>query len=128
MNVPAYDAPARKALMEFLDADEKRTQLWLAMSLDVTQSAVSVWLSGKSRPSVWYAFAIETMTGIAAEMWLTEEERTAMAALPVRAEKLLREYARKRAKPCPKADSVESADDESMDIDVLDQVAEEIAS
>jgi transcriptional regulator with XRE-family HTH domain len=57
----------------------------LAYALDITPQAVSNWTRGRERPSPVHRIAIEKLTGIPADAWLTEEERQAIAACEERA-------------------------------------------
>lgn len=70
------------ALNKFLTGESGRTQSWLARALGVSQSAVSVWTKGRSRPSLVYAYAIEILAGIPMEWWTTETERNWIAEMP----------------------------------------------
>lgn len=62
-------------------AERERSQVWLAEALGVSQPPVSEWLSGRSRPSPVNRIAIESLTGIPASSWLTEEEVSKLESL-----------------------------------------------
>jgi len=53
----------------------KLTQKALAQALGVTPQAVSSWVVGRARPSPPLRAAIERITGIPADAWLTDQER-----------------------------------------------------
>jgi transcriptional regulator with XRE-family HTH domain len=57
----------------------------LAYALGISQQAVSNWTRGVNVPSTVHRIAIEKLTGIPADAWLTEEERKAIAACEERA-------------------------------------------
>lgn len=48
------------------------TQEHLAERLGVSQSAVSQWLNGKTKPSLEMAGLIETLTGVPCRAWLSD--------------------------------------------------------
>lgn len=83
------ETPGQLALVEWLSQDNSRTQKWLAQVLRVSQSTVSIWLRGKSRPPVWIAVAIQALTGIPVDAWLIEEERRSLASISVEAHRLM---------------------------------------
>lgn len=60
--------------------DASRTQAWIAARVGVTQQNVSVWLSGRCRPSVIVRMKLERLAGIPLDAWLTLEEREELAA------------------------------------------------
>lgn len=53
----------------------RMTQADLAKALGVSQQAVSMWVTGRSRPSAHQREAIERIAGIPATTWLTDVER-----------------------------------------------------
>lgn len=70
----------QKRLKTWLSADKKsRSQAALARLLGVTQPAVSQWLRGVSRPEMPHRVAIEHLTGIHADEWLSKGETRALA-------------------------------------------------
>lgn len=62
-------------LRAFLAGPPKRTQEWLADTLGTSQANISLWLSGKFRPSDEYREGLEILTGIPRDAWRTEKER-----------------------------------------------------
>lgn len=88
--------PAREALAEYMSAEKGRTQVWLAKTLGVSQSTVSLWARGNSRPPLANALAIQFLTGIPVDMWLTEEERRLVASVSVEAHRVMEERAKER--------------------------------
>lgn len=95
------NTPGCVALNEYMSADKKRTQRWLSQVLHVSQSAVSVWLKGRSRPATQYAVALSFLTSIPVEWWLTEEERMSLTSLPAEAQKALDALASAQARVRP---------------------------
>ncbi len=57
----------------------------LADALGVTPQAVSAWVSGRARPGSVHREAIERITGIPAESWLTTKERREIGHAATRA-------------------------------------------
>ena len=53
----------------------RMTQADMAKALGISQQAVSMWVTGRSRPSAHQRAAIERIAGIPAASWLTPEER-----------------------------------------------------
>lgn len=53
----------------------RMTQADMAKALGVSQQAVSMWVTGRSRPSAHQRVAIERIAGIPSASWLTDEER-----------------------------------------------------
>lgn len=92
-----HATPAQEVLAEYLAAERSRTQVWLARVLGVSQSTISIWIRGKSRPGLGYALMIQYLTGIPADMWLTEAERLAVASVSVEAHRVLEQQARERS-------------------------------
>jgi transcriptional regulator with XRE-family HTH domain len=89
--------PAQEALAEFFSSDKHRSQRWMATVLGVSQSTVSLWMRGKSRPPTAHAVAISYLTGIPVESWLTDAERRIIAGLSVSGHRLLEQIAHERA-------------------------------
>jgi transcriptional regulator with XRE-family HTH domain len=76
MGMSALFTKARAALIAWLDSDEEgRSQAALAKDLRINQSSVSLWVAGRSRPEQPMRVALFFLTGIAADAWLTDEER-----------------------------------------------------
>ena len=59
--------------------EERRTQMWLAGQIGVSQTAVSSWLRGARPPPLATALAIQRLTGIPVESWA---EPAASASTP----------------------------------------------
>lgn len=89
--------PAREALAEYMSTEKGRTQVWLAKTLGVSQSTVSLWARGNSRPPLANALAIQFLTGIPVDMWLTEGERRLVASVSVEAHRVMEERAKERS-------------------------------
>lgn len=55
----------------------------LALRLGTSRQNVQHWVKGKSRPGLYFALALEAMTGheVLAESWLDGTERLALKAL-----------------------------------------------
>ncbi len=66
----------RALLSEYQRANDYN-QAQLARALGVSEPLVSMWLSGRRRPSMAKAFAVETRTGgrVPARAWLSANER-----------------------------------------------------
>lgn len=47
----------------------------LARRLGVSEAAVSAWFRGAARPTALHRAAIETLTGVRATDWMTDDER-----------------------------------------------------
>jgi transcriptional regulator with XRE-family HTH domain len=91
MTLVMLDVPAVRALAEYLAADDLRTQRWLGKVLHVGQSTISLWIRGAARPSLAHVIALQFLTGIPVDAWLTEEERQIIATVSVDAHRLLHE-------------------------------------
>lgn len=52
-----------------------RKQSFLARELGVSETAVSNWFLGSSRPTVPYRHALARLTGVPVDAWMTDEER-----------------------------------------------------
>lgn len=100
---PAKEAPlvidtlARDLLKDYLANSKDRTQKWLAMTLKVSQSTISLWVRGHSRPSLTQGIAISYLTGIQLEAWLTDDERRVIGGISVEAHRIMEERNRERA-------------------------------
>jgi transcriptional regulator with XRE-family HTH domain len=66
----------REQLAAWLKASPERKQAHLARDLGLSAASVSAWLSGHARPNTHYRVALERATGIPADDWMTEAERT----------------------------------------------------
>lgn len=72
----ATSTPARDALLAWLGVQAPgHSQAALAQVLGLNQSSVSLWVSGRSRPEPPMRKALELVTGIPEDDWLTLEER-----------------------------------------------------
>lgn len=71
-----------KALVKWLD-DERIKQSDLARTLGVTRQAVQGWHSGNIQPGLYYAMALEVVSGgkVKQTDWLTQAQRLALGGL-----------------------------------------------
>lgn len=69
----ASETEGRRLLRERLC--EGVTQRWLADLLEIKQSSVSLWVSGKARPEAHYRLALWKLWRIPQRAWLTTSER-----------------------------------------------------
>lgn len=76
MALPPSDPPALALLSAWLT---QHTQGELARSLEINQSAVSLWVRGQSRPSGYMREGVELVTGIPAGAWNTRDENRLLA-------------------------------------------------
>lgn len=79
-------SPGRDRLNEILGADGGPSQSEVARRLTergakVSQSAVSQWANGHSRPEPPLRVALEVVLGIDPNLWLTAEERAVVDAV-----------------------------------------------
>ena len=65
---------AATRLRDYFHPTGRLTQAEVAVALGVTQQAVSMWVTGRSRPAPHLREALERVTGIAVHSWLTKEE------------------------------------------------------
>jgi transcriptional regulator with XRE-family HTH domain len=74
--MPSTLSPAAEALRKLCSpAPEQKTQQQIADDLGVKQQAVSLWMRGITRPGLTTRLAIEQLTGIPADAWMTAEDR-----------------------------------------------------
>jgi plasmid maintenance system antidote protein VapI len=88
---PAVPSEAATKLRDYFHPAGRLTQVGVADALGVSQQSVSMWLKGRSRPSPPLREALERVTGIPVQSWLTEEERSSAIELAkkfARAEKV----------------------------------------
>ena len=69
--------------MTFGEWMEGRSQSDLARALGTTRQAVNNWMTGRSRPTLYYALAIRVLSGgrVGVEDWLTAQEQAALRGL-----------------------------------------------
>jgi transcriptional regulator with XRE-family HTH domain len=60
-----------------------RTQSEIARVLGTTRQAVQSWVAGRVRPTLYYALAVEALTGgaVTPQSWLEQSERLAIQGL-----------------------------------------------
>jgi len=95
--------PARDALAKYMSAEKSRTQVWLGKVLGVSQSTVSLWVRGGPRPSIAQAIALQYLTGIPVDLWLTENERKLVGSVSVEAHRVMEERAKEQARQTAQA-------------------------
>lgn len=63
------------------------SQLEFAKALGTTRQALNHWISGKSKPKVYFALAVQTLTGGAVPLtsWLTPMQALALKGMEARA-------------------------------------------
>ena len=69
--------------MTFGEWMEGRSQSDLARALGTTRQAVNQWMTGKTRPTLYYALAIRVLSGgrVGVEDWLDAQEQAALRGL-----------------------------------------------
>lgn len=69
--------PAAIALRGYLSEHNVSQGRFAVLTLDVTDTALQSWLSGRGRPSLGNALKIEKVTGIPVADWFAEPEKAA---------------------------------------------------
>ncbi len=69
--------PAAIALKNYLTKNHLTQCRFAVLTLDVTDSAIQAWLSGRGRPSLGNAVRIEEITGIPVADWFPEKAERA---------------------------------------------------
>lgn len=59
-------------LKSYLAENKKSQGKFAVLELDVTDTALQTWLSGRGKPSLENAFKIQQLTGIAMTDWLLD--------------------------------------------------------
>lgn len=72
----------RTALLRYLRKKGAKSQSEIARALGVSAPSFHSWTRGTTRPEAHFRLAIERLLGIAAESWMTTEERAALARIP----------------------------------------------
>lgn len=69
--------------MTFAEWMEGRSQSDLARVLGTTRQAVNNWMTGRSRPTLYYALAIRVLSGgrVGVEDWMDAQEQAALRGL-----------------------------------------------
>jgi transcriptional regulator with XRE-family HTH domain len=72
-------ASAREQLVAWAKASPRGAQTKLARDLGVSKPSLSAWVNGHARPEHHHRVVLERLTGIPADAWMTESERSAWA-------------------------------------------------
>jgi len=76
---PERSTEGRRLLIECLAPPSRHTQSSIAAALEIGQSSVSLWASGRSRPDTHHRTALRILLSIPEDAWLTPAEKATIA-------------------------------------------------